>query len=550
MSNKIIEVFEKKDKTNKKRNVCAYARVSSDKDVNISSFNEQIDYYTNYIISNDNWNFCGVYADEGITGTSIEKRPQFKLMIERAKCGLIDLVITKSISRFARNTIDCMTVIKEFNSNGIEVFFENENISSFDPKIEFVTTILSSQAEQEATNVSENCRWGYKKRYERGIGYFPVKNMLGFDRNEKNELLVNENEAVAIKTIFEYYVSGRTLYEIRDWLELNNYQTGTGKYEWTRSSIMAILRNEKYCGDMLLQKTFKLGIHGKTIKNRGDLKQYLVHDNHPAIISRELFEQAKNQRLERISKFNCNGEEYSKVKLEPNKSIFAGFFRCSKCGKKYHYKVNNSTKPWANRLLLCSSNKTRRNCQNESLMCDVVEKIIKNLSNKILSNKTNFYKTLRIAFESNGQVNDAEDTLNALNERISTIESKLESMKDQTDEFFEKVKIEMTKSLKQALIEKSTIENKLCTTFNVDMFITQLKTLLKPYEEVTDISTFPFKQLFNNAIVVSRNEIIFTIGSKENKEKLDLTGTKIYEDELKWFIRTQELTTKFCILIQ
>src|SRR5690554_6757959 len=179
MQNNIHVIHNTKQHFNKK-NVCAYARVSSDKDLQLTSFEAQVSYYTNYILKNDNWNFVGVYFDEGISGTSTNNRDGFNLMIDLAKLGQIDLIITKSISRFSRNTIDTLTLLRELKTYGTEVFFEKENISSFDNKIEFVISVLASMAEEESRNISDNVKWGVRKGFKKGEFFLNTQLMLGY----------------------------------------------------------------------------------------------------------------------------------------------------------------------------------------------------------------------------------------------------------------------------------------------------------------------------------------------------------------------------------
>ena len=199
MINKNIQVIQNLDAHFQKKNVCAYARVSSDKDLQLMSFEAQVNYYTNYILKNSNWNFVGVYADEGISGTSTRNRDQFNLMIELASMGKIDLIITKSISRFARNVIDTLSILQDLRANGTEVFFEKENISSYDPKIEFVISVLASMAEEESRIISDNVKWGVRAKFKKGEFYFHTSNMMGYKRDKDGNLYIDEVEANIVK---------------------------------------------------------------------------------------------------------------------------------------------------------------------------------------------------------------------------------------------------------------------------------------------------------------------------------------------------------------
>src|SRR5690554_1143048 len=267
---KIREIIDinKITATKKKKNVCAYARVSTAKDVAHLSFDTQVQVYTDLILSNPEWNFVGVYADEGKSGTNLEAREQFKLMIEVARNHMIDLIITKSLSRFARNTVDCLSTLQELKSWGTEVWFENENISSFDPKIEFVISVLSGMAEEEARNVSENVKWNVRKQFKEGKFFMVTKRFMGYDRDADGNLIIIEEEARVVRKIYEMYTEERTMREIMHWLESHHIKTILGRDKWYKNAVMQILKNEKYTGNAILQKTLRPSFKSKKyIKN-------------------------------------------------------------------------------------------------------------------------------------------------------------------------------------------------------------------------------------------------------------------------------------------
>ena len=275
----------------KKRRVAAYARVSTDNEEQLTSYEAQIDYYTNYIKGRDDWEFVGVYPDEGITGTNTKKREQFRQMVADALDDKIDLIITKSVSRFARNTVDSLTTIRKLKEHNVEVYFEKENIWTFDSKGELLLTIMSSLAQEESRSISENCTWGQRKRFADGKVTVPFKRFLGYDMGPDHNLVVNPEQAKLVKRIYGMFLQGQSPFQIARTLTEEGIPSPGGKDHWNPSNIKSILTNEKYKGDALLQKSFTVDFLTKKKKtNEGEIPQYYVKDNHEAIIDPETFE--------------------------------------------------------------------------------------------------------------------------------------------------------------------------------------------------------------------------------------------------------------------
>lgn len=251
----------------KKRRVAAYARVSTDHEEQQSSYEAQVDYYTNYIKGRDDWEFVSVYADEGITGCNTKKREGFNTMVEDALAGRIDLIITKSVSRFARNTVDSLTTIRKLKENKVECYFEKENIWTFDGKGELLLTIMSSLAQEESRSISENYTWGQRKRFADGKVTVPFKRFLGYDRGKDGNLVINEAEAVIVRRIYGMFLQGRSPYAIAKALTGESIPTPGGKENWSGSTVRSILTNEKYKGDALLQKVYTVDFLSKKKKS-------------------------------------------------------------------------------------------------------------------------------------------------------------------------------------------------------------------------------------------------------------------------------------------
>ena len=273
----------------KKRRVAAYARVSTDNEEQLTSYEAQVDYYTNYIQGRDDWEFAGVYTDEGITGTNTKKREGFKSMVADALAGKIDLIITKSVSRFARNTVDSLTTIRSLKEHNVECYFEKENIWTFDGKGELLLTIMSSLAQEESRSISENCTWGQRKRFADGKVTVPFNRFLGYDMGPDHNLVVNPEQAKLVKRIYGMFLQGQSPFQIARTLTEEGIPSPGGKDHWNPSNIKSILTNEKYKGDALLQKTFTVDFLTAVLRQgqprghyrSGDLRDGADPDGHP-----------------------------------------------------------------------------------------------------------------------------------------------------------------------------------------------------------------------------------------------------------------------------
>lgn len=322
----------------RRKRVAAYARVSTELDSQQNSYEAQIDYYTNYIQNNPDWEFVRVYADEGITGTSYKKRDGFNKMVEDATSGKIDLILTKSISRFARNTVDALTITRQLKSENIEVYFEKENISSMDAQAELIFTIMSSIAQEESRSISQNVRWGVLRSMEAGRVTLPWARFLGFEKGPDGLPQIVEEEAEVVRRIYRDYLSGETLHGIARSLERQKVKTASGKGRWTAEVVRHILTNEKYKGDAILQKTYTVDFLSKEIRvNNGERKQWYIRDSHDAIITPEAFQlvQAELKRRGR-----ARGRYFP--------SPFSGNLYCGKCGAfclhRTYFPDENSTR--------------------------------------------------------------------------------------------------------------------------------------------------------------------------------------------------------------
>ena len=346
-----------------KRRVAAYARVSTDKDEQITSYNAQVDYYKKYIQNNPDWEYVDMYADEGITGTSTKSRKRFNEMIDDAVAGKIDLIITKSVSRFARNTVDTLVNIRKLKDAGVECFFEEQGIWTFDSTGELMITMLSSIAQEEARNISENVTWGHRRRFEDGKIMMSYKHFLGYERGEDGVPVINPEEAKIVRDIYEMFMQGKTPYVIARTLEKTGVLTPMKKKHWSDSTIVNILTNEKYKGDALLQKKFTVDfLTKKTVVNEGQLPMYHAEGTHEPIITMEQFE-AVQRRLSR------QADKHAHPGVTPKRYPFSGKIACSVCGKKYRRKVTATGPVW-----ICSTynNKGKQYCASKQIPEDTL----------------------------------------------------------------------------------------------------------------------------------------------------------------------------------
>ena len=377
-----------------KLRVAAYCRVSTDSDEQETSYDAQVTHYTEYIQKNPEWELAGIFADDGISGTNTKKRTEFKRMIDECMAGNIDMIITKSISRFARNTLDCLQYIRQLKDKNIPVYFEKESINTMDAKGEVLITIMASLAQQESQSLSQNVKLGLQYRYQQGKVQVNYNRFLGYTKDKDGHLVIDPEQAEIVKRIYREYLEGYSMDKIAAGLEADGILTGAGKEKWHTSTINKILRNEKYIGDALLQKTYTTDfLTKKRIKNNGTVPQYYVEDDHEAIIPKELFMQVQaelvRRRVVHVSptgkkrSFSCN-------------HCFAQMVFCGDCGELYR-RVHWNNHGCKSIVWRCVSR-----LENTGLFCDArtvlestIEQVLVTAINQTLCDKDSFLTTLR-----------------------------------------------------------------------------------------------------------------------------------------------------------
>ena len=316
-----------------KLRVAAYCRVSTDRDEQESSYEAQVEHYTEFIDRNPEWQLAGIYADDGISGTNTKKREEFNRMIEDCMASKIDMVITKSISRFARNTLDCLKYIRKLKEKNISVYFEKENINTMDAKGEVLLTIMASLAQQESQSLSQNVKLGLQFRYQAGKVQVNHNRFLGYTKDDEGNLVIVPEEAEIVKRIYREYLEGASLLQIGKGLETDGILTAAGKAQWRPTTLQKILRNEKYIGDALLQKTYTVDfLSKKRVKNNGIVPQYYVEGSHEAIIPRDLYMQVQEEMVRRA---NLHSGSDRKKRVYSSKYALSSIVYCPKCGDIY-----------------------------------------------------------------------------------------------------------------------------------------------------------------------------------------------------------------------
>ena len=434
--------------TVEKRRVAAYARVSTDTDEQFTSYEAQIDYYTHYIKKRPDWEFVKVYTDEGISGTNTKHRDGFNEMVADALAGKIDLIITKSVSRFARNTVDSLVTVRKLKEHHVEVFFEKENIYTFDGKGELLITIMSSLAQEESRSISENVTWGQRKRFADGKFSLAYSTFLGYDKGDGGQLIINEEEAKIVRMIYRMFLNGHTARSICGHLEKLGILAPRGGTKWSKTTVMSILQNEKYKGDALLQKTYTADFLTKKIKyNHGEIPQYYVENSHEAIISSVEFDMVQSE----IARRRAMGNSYSMG------GMFACKIICGDCGAFYGPQVWHSNDAYRKDIWRC--NKKYRGavkCETASLEPEKIKQMFLEAYNRLMGRRE---QMLEDCEEIRSLLGDTSE----IDEKIRGIKEEIEIVVEMVNKH---VKENATKQLKQ------------------DTYIEKYNSLVKRYESL------------------------------------------------------------------
>ena len=404
-----------------KNRVGAYCRVSTDSDDQETSYTAQCDHWEHYISSHPDMELVSIYADEGISGTGIAKRDEFNRMMEDCEAGKLDLILTKSISRWARNTLDTLKTIRRLKVLGVAVFFQKENINTMDAKGEVLLTILASIAQQESQSISQNVRMGIQYRFAEGKPFINCNRFLGYDKVD-GKLVINPDQALIVQRIYREYLDGLSPEHIAERLRAEGIPSAAGCTNWPVTTVRYILSNEKYCGDLLLQKTMVEDfLTHKCVKNNGALPQYYVENNHDPIIPKEIFRLAQGETLRRH-----HLKEQGIVLRYGSKNALSGRLICGCCGSAYkRFKGANTNWKCTSRIIRPSTAilPEEKRCKGRIIGEDAVKQAILKAFGRLNEERDNL-----IRLDERNAI-----STRAFQERIELLESQIEEIKERCD---------------------------------------------------------------------------------------------------------------------
>lgn len=503
------------------RRVAAYARVSTLTDEQYTSYEAQVSYYKKYIKERSDWAYINVYADEGFSGTSTKKRTQFTQMISDALDGKIDLIITKSISRFARNTLDTISFVRKLKDKGIEVYFEKENLWTLDPKSELILTIMASIAQEESRSISQNVTWGKRVSFQQGKVSFAYKNFLGYKKVD-DKLVIDKEQAVIVRLIYQMFlVEGKTASGIANYLKSQQIKTPAGKTNWTKNTVNSILTNEKYKGDALLQKTYTENyLEHKIVKNDGQIPKYYVENNHPAIIDKDTWDQVQIEMKRRES----IGAHYSST------DIFSSKLICGDCGGFYGKKKWHSNSKYSRFVYQCNRkfDMDKVKCQTPNLTEEEIKlKFIEayNLTMKdkkrIIQDTSEVIELLTDTTQLDHDIERINDDLIVIAELVNRLVKENFKTSISLDEFDKKYeeltsRYERTKEKQEELIK--TRSNKLAQALKMKAFLSNLNQV---DDELSDWNENLWILLVKSAVMHRDESITFKLNNgKEIKSSI------------------------------
>jgi len=482
-----VEIIAANLKTNIKnsvkktvKRVCAYARVSTDSEEQQTSYSSQIKHYSEQIKSNPEWEFVGIYADEGISGTQVKHRTEFKRMIDDALKGKIDIILAKSISRFARNTLDTLKYVRLLREHNVDVYFEKENIHTLNLDSEMFLTLFSAFAQAESESISQNVKLGLKAKMKRGelVGNCCC---YGYKRGkEKGTIEIDEEKAKIVRNIFNWYISGLGYKCIAKKLNDLGIPSHTNK-KWLGTSIKCIITNEKYVGDLLNQKSYSIDpLTHKTIKNYGEKEKYYVKDHHEPIISREVWNEAQEIYKERSSKSDYGHNSVHAMHYPFSKKIVCGL-----CG--YNFVRRMRSRKYTRIYWKCWERTANQDCNAISLREEYIEEMFIQIYNSIVLNKHKTKEKLLNAIKETITENDCKTVIDKYKKEQEVLQNRLSHLIDmKLDDFSNK---EAYSQKEQEITERlKFISNEIQCYEDLD---NENKVLSKKLKEIENILAEP-----------------------------------------------------------
>lgn len=479
---KTIGTQKETDKKQKTR-VAAYCRVSTDSDEQETSYDAQIQHYTSYIESHPDWVLAGIYADDGISGMNAKKRDEFQRMINDCHDGKIDMVITKSISRFARNTVDCLNYTRALKNKNIGVYFEKENIHTLDAKGEVLMTIMASLAQQESESLSANVRMGLQFRYQQGKVQVNHNWFLGYTKDEDGHLIIDPAQAGVVKRIYREYLSGNSFSKIKKSLEADGILNGAGHKIWHETNIKQILTNEKYIGDALLQKTYTVDIlEKKRDANKGQVPKYYVESSHEGIIPKDIFLKVQEEIARRA---NLTKGKTERRRVYSGRYALSGIIFCAHCADIFR-RVKWNNRGCKSTVWRCVSRveKGSLECTARTVREEHLHEVVIKAINKAFREKNSVLPILRENIESS-LAEDICDRIAAVDEQIKSFQHELlltASNKNSSDELG--MEIRRLREEKQTMqAEEASHQSRRTRIDEMMTFLDSLSYDLTEYEE-------------------------------------------------------------------
>lgn len=492
-----------------RKRVAAYVRVSTDGEEQLQSFRSQKQYYQDKISQNKDWALVGIYADEGITGTKTKNRDNFLKMVEDSMNGMIDIILTKSISRFSRNLLDTLTYVRMLKDRGITIIFEKENVNTSTMEGEMQLALLASLSQNEVESISQNVKMGVRMKMQRGemMGF---NGCLGYDYHpEDKSITVNEAEAEIVRFIFDRYIEGYGAYTIAKELTKLGKLNKKGEVKWTDSGVRGILKNEKYKGDLMQGKTYTLDpISKRRLDNRGEQAKYYVKDHHEAIVSEEVWEKAQEICRSRY-KVNSNVVEGTRTKFA-RKFALSSMCECGFCGtnltRRSHHQDTQHKKPvWKCRT---ASNKGIENCPNSKSIDEfIIENAFVEMFGLLAENFDDVLESVLASVEETFSTDGTADKLKRVNKEITTLEKRRNKLTDMmlddkiTKEAYDEKYDEICKKLAKAESERQLYSEGVATQTSVAKRMKEIRSQLVNAEIMDGFDRLVFESIVEKVIV-------------------------------------------------
>ncbi len=533
------------------KRVAAYCRVSTDSEDQLQSYRSQVRYYTDLINGNSDWTMAGIYADESITGTQVDKRVNFQRLINDCMNGNIDMIITKSISRFARNTLDTLKYVRKLKEMNVAVFFEEENINTLTMDGELLLVILSSVAQQEVENISANVKKGLKMKMQRGelVGF---QGCLGYDYDPMDKSIsVNEEEAEIIRYIFKRYLEGAGGSVICRELENLGYKTPRGKSKWSTTTVLGIIKNEKYKGDILMGKTFTVDpISKRRLDNFGEEDKFYIKEHHEAIISAEDFDKAQEIRLKRARNRNTVSSKNGKREKYSRKYAFSSLLECGFCGANLSRRTWHSKTEYNKIIWQCvvGTKKGKKYCpESKGVEEEAIEKAFVESYRQLCSNNQDVVEEFLLRIEKVLNDGSIEKDIKKLDNEISSLLAKQNSLVDLRleNKIDEKIYEDKYLSLQNKYLEiskeKENLEFNLKNENNIKKRMKEFKDMLEKNEVLKEFDRFVFESIVEKVIVGEIDEnnnvdpykltFVYKTGFKDNLDGSKFKAPRKNESE-------------------